>query len=99
MNEPASQPEENPYLVTQVADVASSEPDHSRPGTEAIGCSVIAGLAVAVPVFVITCEAVILTDVRIIRGGVGIGILGVTTVAAFVFTVWGFRKIVRALKR
>ena len=96
MNEPASQPEENPYLVTQVADVATSVSNQSRPSTAAIGCSVMAGLAVAVPAFVITCEALIFTR---IRDEVGIGIIGVTTVAAFVFTVWGFRKIVRALKR
>ena len=97
MNEPASQPEENPYLVTQVADVATSVSNQSRPSTAAIGCSVMAGLAVAVPAFVVTCEAVIFFDG--LRDGVGIGILGVTTVAAFVFTTWGFLKIVRALKR
>ncbi len=100
MSEP-QQPEDNPYLATQVADIAGSVSDRSQPGTVAIVFSVMTGLAVAVLTFFFTCLGVNSID------GLGgdlemvlvLVIAGVTTVAAFVFTVWGFLKIVRSLKR
>lgn len=35
MSEP-QQPEDNPYLATQVADIATSVSDRSRPGTNSV---------------------------------------------------------------
>jgi hypothetical protein len=104
MNEPTPQPEENPYLATQVADVASSAPERSQPGTAAIVFSVITGLAVAVLTFGVTffftCVGV--NSIDGLRSEFGMVIVfvvaGLTTVATFVFTVWGFLKIVRSLK-
>ena len=104
MSEPQSA-EENPYVATQVADIAASVSDRSQPGTLAIVFSVMAGLAVAVltfaATFFFTCLGVNAIDS--LRGEVGVVLVfviaGVTTVAAFVFTVWGFLKIVRSLKR
>ena len=104
MSEP-QQPEDNPYLATQVADIAGSVSDRSQPGTVAIVFSVMTGLAVAVLTFFATCVFTC-SGMQSIDGlrGVDFDVLvfviaGVTTVAAFVFTVWGFLKIVRALKR
>ena len=105
MNEPTPQPEENPYLATQVADVAGSVSDRSQPGTVAIVFSVMTGLAVAVLTFGVTffftCLGV--NSIDGLRDEFGMVIVfvvaGLTTVAAFVFTVWGFLKIVRSLKR
>lgn len=104
MSEPTSQPDENPYLATQVTDFAVSVSDRSKPGTVAIVFSVMTGLAVAVlafaATFFFTCLGV--NSINSLRGDFGMvlvfGISGVTTVAAFVFTVWGFLKVVRALK-
>lgn len=104
MSEPTPQPEENPYLATQVADISTSVSDRSQPGTVAIVFSVMTGLAVAVlafaATFFFTCLGV--NSINSLRGDFGMvlvfGISGVTTVAAFVFTVWGFLKVVRALK-
>ncbi len=101
----SQQPEDNPYLATQVADVAGSVSDRSQPGTVAIVFSVMTGLAVAVLTFGVTffftCLGV--NSIDGLRGEFGMVIAcvvaGVTTVAAFVFTVWGFLKIVRSLKR
>ena len=105
MNEPTSQPDENPYLATEVAEIATSVSDRSRPGAVAIVFSVMTGLAVAVltfaATFFFTCLG--LNSVDSLRGDFGMvlvfGITGVTTIAAFVFTVWGFLKVVRSLKR
>ena len=106
MNEATPQPEENPYLATQVADVAGSVSDRSQPGTVAIVFSVMTGLAVAVltfgATFFFTCLGVNSIDgLRDPFFGMVIVcvVAGLTTVAAFVFTVWGFLKIVRSLKR
>lgn len=104
MSEPRSQPEENPYLATQVADIANSVSDRSQPGTLAIVFSVMTGLAVAVltfgATFFFTCLGV--SSIYGLRSEFGMVIVfvvaGLTTVAAFVFTVWGFLKVVRALK-
>ena len=91
MNEPTPQPEENPYLASQVADI-----------------SVMTGLAVAVltfcATFVVTCLGVIsVGPVARMPSGFGLAVVfvvaGLTTVAAFVFTVKGFLKVVRSLKR
>ena len=105
MNEPApQQPDENPYLATQVADIATSVSDRSKPGTVAIVFSVMTGLAVALltfaATFFFTCLGV--NSIDGLRSEFGMVIVfvvaGLTTVAAFVFTVWGFLKVVRALK-
>lgn len=105
MNEPGRQPEDNPYLATEVADIAMSISDRSKPGAVAIVFSVMTGLAVAVFTFVttffFTCLGV--NSIDGLRGGFGMVLVcvvaGVTTVAAFAFTVWGFLKIARSLKR
>lgn len=103
MSEP-QQPEDNPYLATQVADIATSVSDRSRLGTAAIVFSVMAGLAVAVltfgATFFFTCLGVNSIDGlgNEFRVVIVFGVAGLTTVAAFVFTVWGFLKIVRSLK-
>lgn len=104
MNEPPQKPEENPYLATQVADVAASLSDRRQPGTVAIVFSVMTGLAVAVLTFGVTffftCVGV--NSIDGLRSEFGMVIVfvvaGLTTVAAFVFTVWGFLKFVRAMK-
>lgn len=105
MNEPTPQPEDNPYLATQVADIATSVSDRSQPGPVAIVFSVMTGLAVAVltfcATFVVTCLGVISVGpvARMPRLAVVFVVAGLTTVAAFVFTVKGFLKVVRSLKR
>ncbi len=105
MSEPTPQPEENPYLATEVADISTSVSDRSQPGTVAIVFSVMTGLAVAVLTFVatffITCLGVISIDNRSNEFGMVLvfGIAGVTTAAAFAFTVWGCLKIARSLKK
>ena len=104
MSEPHSA-EENPYLATQVADISTSGSDRSQPGTLAIVFSVMTGLAVAVLTFGVTffftCLGV--NSIDGLRSEFGMVIVfvvaGLTTVAAFVFTVWGCLKVVRALKR
>ena len=104
MNEPTPRPDENPYLATQVADIAMTVSDRSRPGAVAIVFSVTTGLVVAVltfgATFFFTCLGV--NSIDSLRGEFGMilvfVIAGVTTVAAFIFTVWGFLKIVRACK-
>ncbi len=108
MNEPTPQPEENPYLASQVADIATSVSDRSQPGPVAIVFSVMTGLAVAVltfcATFVVTCLGVIsVGPVARMPSGFGLAVVfvvaGLTTVAAFVFTVKEFFKVVRSLKR
>ena len=104
MNEPKPKPEENPYLATQVEDISTSVSDRSQPGTLAIVFSVATGLAVAVLTFGVTFFFTCL-GVNSIYGSrsehymvIVFVVAGLTTVAAFVFTVWGFLKVVRALK-
>lgn len=105
MNEPTSQPDENPYLATEVAEIATSVSDRSKPGAVVIVFSVMTGLAVAVLTFVatffITCLGVISIDSRGSEFGMVMVfvISGVTTAAAFAFTVWGCLKIGRSLKK
>ena len=104
MNEP-QQPEENPYEATQVADIATSVSDRQKPGTVAVLFSVILGLVVAViafgATFFFTCLGVLSIDGMNEDNGMVFASLvaGPTAVAAFIFTVWGFLKIVRAFKR
>jgi len=92
-------------VASQVADISTSASDRSHPGAVAIVFSVMTGLAVAVlafaATFFFTCLGV--NSIDGLRGDFGMALVfvttAVTTVAAFVFTVWGCLKIVRSLKR
>ncbi len=105
MNEPTPQPEENPYLASQVADIATSVSERSQPGPVAIVFSVMTGLAVAVltfcATFFFTCLGVTAVGRKWSDFGMVVAfvVAGLTTVAAFVFTVRGFLKVVRSLKK
>ena len=107
MNEP-QQPEENPYEVAQVAEIATSLTDRQKPGAVAVAFSVVLGLVAAVIAFGVsffaTCVGLDSIGAVDVNSELGIVFLflvaGLTAVAAFVFTVWGLLKFVRAfLKR
>ena len=101
MSEP-QQPEDNPYLATQVADIAGSVSDRSQPGKVAIVFSVMTGLAVAVLTFGVTffftCLGV--NSIDGLRDEFGMVIVfvvaGLTTVAAFLTVL---RPCARAARR
>lgn len=106
MNEPKPQPEQNPYEATQVAEMATSVTDRQKPGTVAVAFSVVLGLVLAVIAFGVsffaTCVGLVGIGAVDVDSALGLAFLflvaGLTAVAAFVFTVWGLPKIVRALK-
>lgn len=103
MSDP-QQPEDNPYLTTQVADVAQTVGDRKTPGPVAIIFAILLGAATAVVTF---CVTFFFTCLGLTGpGGSGsnatfpaailVGIL--TAIALTWFAVWGFLKIVTALK-
>jgi hypothetical protein len=100
----SQQSEENPYIAPQVTDIAASVTPRQKPSTVAVVISVVLGIVVAVLVFGVsfffTCLGVM--SVRSLDNEFGMVVTflvaSLTAVAAFVFTVWGLLKIVRALK-
>jgi len=104
MNKPQPS-EENPYIATELTDIATSVTDRQKPSTVAVVFSVVLGLVVAVLVFgasfFFTCLGVM--SVRSLDNEFGMVatflVASLTAVAAFVFTVWGRLKILRALKK
>ena len=101
MSEPQP-PEDNPYVATQVADVATSEIDRRKPGIVAIVLSVILGLVAGViafgATFFFTCLGV--ASLGGMESDVGImGVFAVSVVTgltAFVFAFRGIQIMVRS---
>lgn len=95
----------NPYIASQVTDIAISATDRRKPGTLAVVTSVALGLVVAVLVFgatfFFTCLGVISVGSLDNEFGLVLVFLvaSLTTVAAFIFTVWGFLKAARTMKK
>lgn len=104
MNEPKPQPDENPYLAPQVADIATSVTDRQKPGAVAVVLTVVLGLVTAVIAFAVTffftCLGMLSIDGLDNESGWGVVLLvaGLTAVAAFIFTFGRFLKVVRAMK-
>ncbi len=100
----SQQPENNPYLATQVADVARTVGDRKTPGPVAIIFAILLGAVTAIVTF---CVTFFFTCLGLTGpGGSGsnatlpaailVGIL--TAIALTWFAVWGFLKIVTALR-
>jgi hypothetical protein len=105
MNEPNPKPEENPYLVTQVADVTGAVSDRKSPGPVAV-FAVLLGAATAIVTF---CVTFFFTCLGLTGPGGSSSSPGVTfstvlliaiatAILVTCFAVWGFLKILRALK-
>lgn len=103
MPEP-QQADDNPYLATQVADIATSISDRKTPGPVAIIFAILLGATTAVVTF---CVTFFFTCLGL--SGSGNGMPGATMTAVFViaivtavaatwFAVWGFLNIVKAVK-
>lgn len=107
MSEPQP-PEDNPYLASQVTDIATSVGDRKTPGPVAIIFAILVGATTAVVTFCMTFFFTCLGLAGLVPGGGGwtsdaafplsllVGV--VTAIAATWFAVWGFLKVVRALK-
>ena len=97
-------PEDNPYVATQVADVATSEIERQKPGIVAVLLSVILGLVAGLiafgATFFFTCLGV--ASLGGMDSGVGalavFSVSVVTGLVAFVFTFRGFQTMVRTFK-
>ncbi len=98
-------PDANPYVASEVTDRVIDPLRSRQPGPVAIFFSVVTGLVVACltfgATFFVTCLG--LNSTKSMNNEFGIamvfGIAGLTAIAAFVFTLWGFLKIVRAMKQ
>ncbi len=103
MSEP-QKPEDNPYVATQVADIATTAGDRRAPGPVAILFAVVLGAATAIVTFCLTFFFTCLglpnvapsfdSTVLVIVFGIAIA----TTIAVTWFAVWGFLKLVSAVK-
>ena len=103
MSEP-QKPEDNPYLATQVADIAGAADDRKSPGPVAIIFAILLGATTAVVTF---CLTFFFTCLGMTGPGGSTGEIvfpisllvgAVTAIALTWFAVWGFLKIVKALK-
>ena len=98
-------PDINPYLASEVTDRVVDPLKRSKPGPVAVIFSVMTALAVACITFGVTFffTCLGLDSTQSLNNEFGFALLilvsGITSVAAFVFTVWGFLKIVRAMKQ
>ncbi|HQX52619.1 MAG TPA: hypothetical protein PK992_18830 [Planctomycetaceae bacterium] len=105
MPTPPEPPDSNPYVVSEVTDRVIDPLRSRQPGLVAIFFSVVVGLVVACltfgATFFVTCLG--LTSTTSMNNEFGVlavfGIAGLTAIAAFVFTLWGVLKIVRAMKQ
>ncbi len=94
----------NPYIASEVTDIATSVTDRRKPGALAVVMSVALGLVVAVLVFgatfFFTCLGVMSVGSLDNEFGMVLtfSVASLTTVAAFVFAVRGFLKIASAMK-
>lgn len=107
MSEPQS-PDDNPYLASQVPDIATSVGDRKTLGTVAIIFAILLGVTTAVVTFCMTFFFTCLGLTGLVPGRGGwtsdaalplsmlVGV--VTAIAATWFAVWGFLKVVRAMK-
>ena len=103
MNEPHP-PEENPYVVRQVADAATSQIEQRKPGIVAIVLSVILGLVLGLIAFGATFFFTCLGVASVAGMDSGFGVLTVffvsviTGLVAFVFTFRGIQIVVRSFE-
>ncbi|MEZ6033920.1 MAG: hypothetical protein R3C17_12565 [Planctomycetaceae bacterium] len=103
MSEPQP-PEDNPYVATQVTDVATSEIDRRKPSTVAVVLSVILGLVAGLLAFGATFFFTCLGVASLGGMDSGFGVLTVFSVSvvtglvAFVFTIRGFLMMVGTFK-
>ena len=103
MSEP-QRPEDNPYLATQVADVAQTVGSRKTPGPVAIIFAILLGGTTAVVTFCLTFFFTCLgmtgpggsTGETVLPISLLVG--SVTAIALTWFAVWGFLKIVMAFK-
>lgn len=102
-DKPAS-PDQNPYEVAPVMPPSGFRDRDRPPGPVAIFFSVLLGIAVATITFGVTffftCLGVSSTNSMNNSGGMAIVLVisGLTTVGAFVFTVWGLLKLVKLFR-
>ena len=105
MTTPPDLTDNNPYIASEVMERVVDQSQRSQPGPLAIISSVLLGLVVAFVVFVatffFTCLGLSSTKTLDNRFGFVLLLLiaGITAIAAFVFTLWGILKIVRAMKQ
>ncbi len=100
----SQQPENNPYLATQVADVARTAGDRKTPGPVAIIFAILLGAVTAIVTFCATFFFTCLgltspggsTTYATFPAAILVGI--VTAIALTWFAVWGFLKLVTSLK-
>lgn len=102
MSEPPP-PDDNPYVATQVADVATSEIERQKPGIVAVVVSVILGLVAGLiafgATFFFTCLGVASLGGMDYVGPLELFSVSVVTgLVAFVFTFRGFQVLVRTFK-
>lgn len=103
MSEPTPT-EDNPYMATQVADIATSEIERPKPGIVAVVLSVILGLLAGLLAFGATFFFTCLGVASLGGMDSGFGVLTVFSVSvvtglvAFVFTIRGFLMMVRTFK-
>jgi drug/metabolite transporter (DMT)-like permease len=94
-----SEPDDNPFLAPQSKDIARDVRPRGKPSVLATVVGVIVGLMIAAVVFCgtffVTCLGLLsFTQQPGELGEISVFVIsGLTAVAAFVFTVWGIRRI------